>query len=165
MTSIDLKIRPATASDSEALTALSFASKRYWDYPDSYFDVWKNELTVTPEYIEKNRVFAAKRGNDIIGYFSIAQVKEDFHAGRALAEKGYWLEHFFVAPEYIRKGVGTRLLDFVVNWCRENGIGSLKIFSDPNAAGFYEKHGAKFLRDSASSIEGRKVPVYEFKID
>lgn len=160
---IDFDIRPAKPSDCEALTAFSFASKRYWDYPDSYFDVWKNELTITPEYIKNNKVFAAIRDNAIIGYFSIAEVKEGFYSGSVYVEKGFWLEHFFIAPEYIRKGAGSRLMKYAVSWCGENGIKSLRIFSDPNAAGFYEKQGAKFLYDSASSIEGRTVPVYEIK--
>lgn len=161
---IGFDIRPAKAGDSEALTALSLASKRYWEYPDSYFDVWKNELTITPEYIENNSVFAAVRGDSIIGYFSVTEVKESFHAGSVFVDKGFWLEHFFIAPEYIRKGVGTKLMGFAVSRCKENGVKSLKIFSDPNAAGFYEKLGAKFLYDSASSIEGRTVPVYGLEI-
>lgn len=161
---IDFNIRPAAASDCDALTALSFASKQYWDYPDTYYDVWKNELTITPEYIMHNKVFAAVRSNDIIGYFSIAEVSKDFYAGSVLVEKGFWLEHFFIAPEYIKQGVGSRLMEFAVTWCRKNGIKSLRIFSDPNASGFYEKYGAKFLCDSPSSIEGRTVPVYELTI-
>lgn len=161
---IDFYIRPATAFDCGALTALSFASKRYWGYPDSYFDVWKNELTVTPEYIRNNRVFAAVRDSGIIGYFSVTEVKESFYAGSVFVEKGFWLGHLFIAPECIRKGVGAQLMDFAVRYCGENGIKRLRVFSDPNAAGFYEKCGAKFLYDSASSIEERTVPVYEMEI-
>ncbi len=164
MRQVDFEIRKAAASDCGALTALSFASKRYWDYPDSYFDVWKNELTVTPGYIGRNTVFAAWRDSEVIGYFSITEVTADFYAGSVLVEKGFWLEHFFVAPEFIRKGVGSKLLGHAMNWCKENGIKSLRIFSEPNAAGFYEKFGAKFLYGSASSIEERTVPVYELEI-
>lgn len=164
MPRIDFKIRPASASDCEALTALSFASKRYWNYPDSYYETWKNELTVTPEYVKSSIVFVAQRDNNITGYFSITEVKDDFHTGIVLIEKGFWLEHLFIAPEYIRKGIGAKLMDFAVTWCRGNGIKSLRIFSDPNATGFYEKFGAKLLYESPSSIVGRMVPVYELKI-
>lgn len=161
MADIEFIIRPADVSDCGALTLLSFASKRYWNYPETYYEAWKNELTVTPEYIKSNSVFAAHRHNIIIGYFAITEVKEDFYAGSVFVQKGFWLEHFFIAPDYIRKGVGARLLEFAVSYCRGNGINRLLIFSDPHAAGFYERFGAKFLYDSPSSIEGRTVPVYE----
>jgi maltose O-acetyltransferase len=41
------------------------------------------------------------------------------------------------------------------------GIRSLMIFVDPFARGFYDKLGAVFLYDSPSSIQGRKIPVYQ----
>lgn len=41
-------IRRAIIAESGDLTSISFASKRYWNYPEEYFNVWEKELTITP---------------------------------------------------------------------------------------------------------------------
>jgi len=49
------------------------------------------------------------------------------------------------------------------NICREKHISPLTVFVDPYAYGFYEKMGAVYRYDSESSIEGRRIPVFEFE--
>ncbi len=48
-------IREATISDASALTTIAFSSKRYWNYPEAYFENWAKELTITGEYIKRNK--------------------------------------------------------------------------------------------------------------
>jgi hypothetical protein len=36
-----VKMVKAQSTDFELLTEISFAAKRHWDYPDSYYDLWK----------------------------------------------------------------------------------------------------------------------------
>ena len=59
--SVALTINPASTADADILTRLSFASKGYWGYPEEYFEIWKDELTITPAYILENDVFIAVR--------------------------------------------------------------------------------------------------------
>ncbi|AFM40519.1 putative acetyltransferase [Desulfosporosinus acidiphilus SJ4] len=157
-------IQRAESKNSPDLTLISFASKRYWNYPEEYFDVWKQELTITPDYIKNNLVYIAEVEGKITGYFSIVEVKGDFRAGKVLVRKGYWLDHLFIRPEFIGEGIGTELISFAVNLCGQKSIGRLFIFSDPNAKGFYEKIGARYIEESASSIQGRSVLLYELVI-
>ncbi len=49
-------IRQAIPTDSKILTDISFAAKNYWNYPQEYFEIWKEELTITDEYIDKGAV-------------------------------------------------------------------------------------------------------------
>ena len=86
-----ISIRRATDQDSVALTRLSFASKRYWKYPDAFFDVWKDELTITRDYIAANRVYVAIEDGQIIGYFSVVEVRRSFFAGDVFVHQGFWL--------------------------------------------------------------------------
>jgi len=157
-------IRKAFPEESEVLTQISFASKHIWNYPEEYFEVWKNELTITPEYIQKNIVTIAESDHKILGYYSIVKNEQDFWAGKIFVMKGYWLEHIFIRPEFIKKGVGTQLIRNVQKTCKEHGIERIYIFSDPNAKGFYEKTGAEYIKESPSSIEGRTVSLFEMKI-
>lgn len=158
---MDVIIRDGFKNDSDVLTAISFASKGHWNYPKEYFKVWKDELTITPAYIKKNRIYVAEKDEQVIGYLSLVEVKKDYWAGKVFVKKGFWLEHIFILPEYIGKGVGSRLLTMLKIKCKELHIEKVNIFSDPNATGFYDKMGARYLGESPSSIAGRTVPLYE----
>jgi maltose O-acetyltransferase len=159
-----ITIHKASPDDSSELRAISFAAKRVWNYPDSYFEVWKNELTITPDYIQKNIVNVAEYEGETLGYYSIVQVEQDFWAGQVFVRAGHWLEHIFIKPRVIKQGIGTELIRHAEEACKELGLKQIYIFSDPNAKGFYEKIGAKYLGESPSSIEGRTVSLFELKI-
>jgi len=60
-------IRPAKTKEAEILTRISFASKRYWDYPEEYYVIWNDELTISLDFIDKNDVFVFENGGSIIG--------------------------------------------------------------------------------------------------
>lgn len=157
-------IRPAKDTESGVLTNISFESKKYWNYPKAYFDVWRPELTITSDYINTNIVFVAEVDEKVVGYFSIVEVKEDFLAGQVMVSKGFWLEHIFILPEFIGQGIGTDLIANAKDICAKTNIDHLYIFSDPNAKGFYDKIGAKYINESPSSIEGRTVSLFELEI-
>jgi len=159
---MELKIRIALPTEANILTKIAFAAKHCWYYPESYFEIWKNELTITPEYILENIVVVAQSGHQIVGFYSIVSVKDDFMAGNILVKKGFWLDHLFIKPEFQRIGIGKKLTEHALNYCAENWIDELLIFVDPNAALFYEKLGASFVKNTPSSIEGREIPAYRF---
>jgi maltose O-acetyltransferase len=159
------KIRKAYSEEANQLTEIAFAAKRTWNYPEHYFEIWTGELTITKGYIDQNIVFVYEKEEQVVGFYSIVSVIDDFWAGNVLVKKGYWLEHLFIIPSYQHKGIGRILTDHLVTYCLENQIDELRIFVDPNAVGFYEKIGAMFIEKSPSSIEGREIPVYSLKPD
>ncbi len=162
---MSILIRPASSSDAEILTEISFESKRFWGYPDDYFNIWKDELTITPQYIEKNKVFIAEDNYDIAGFASVANLKQDLCFKNFVVKEGSWLDHIFIRPKHIKKGIGTKLMESVFEYCRNNNIKKLSVFSDPYAKGFYQKHGARYIGESPSSIDGRTVPIFEMDIE
>jgi hypothetical protein len=64
-------ITKATPDQHNILTSISYKAKRHWNYPEEYFDIWKNELTITEKYITDNRVYTYLIDEEIIGYYSI----------------------------------------------------------------------------------------------
>lgn len=156
-------INKAIDNDSSILTEISFAAKRHWSYPDNYYDLWKDELTITKDYIGQNIVYKA-HCDLIVGFYSIVENKSDFYAGETFVKKGFWLEHIFIRPEYHKFGIGRLMIDHAKKISENNGIDHLLIFVDPYAKGFYEKIGADYLYDSKSSIPGRLIPVYDLKV-
>jgi len=151
-------IRPAARDEAQILTRISFASKRYWNYPQKYFDVWYDELTITPDYIEKNDVFAFDLDGVIAGYYSVVELPEDIEVSGITIEKGFWLEHMFIEPAHIGKGIGTRMFQHVRKMCAAKGIRRLGVLSDPHSRGFYEKMGCEYVREYPSTIKNRTTP-------
>lgn len=164
-TNVNTIIRAASQEEADALTRIAFAAKRSWGYPETHFEIWKSELTITPGYIGQNIVYVADYKERLVAFYSIVTVPEDTSINGIEVEKGFWLDHLFVDPAWQHKGIGTALLKHALAYCRENWMEELKAFSDPFAAQFYEKMGARLLRHAPSSIEGRTLPVYCFTIE
>ena len=57
-------VLPATPEDADALTRIAFAAKRYWGYPESWLQHWRDSLTITPEFVRNSRVYAAVSGGE-----------------------------------------------------------------------------------------------------
>jgi GNAT superfamily N-acetyltransferase len=71
------------------------------------------------------------------------------------------LDKLFVDPPAIGHGIGAALFAHAVGAARHRGARRLTILADPNAATFYERQGARFLRMAASdAIPGRELPLY-----
>lgn len=161
---MNIVIGRAQENESDQLTLISFAAKRYWKYPEEYFDVWKNELTITKDYVDQNKVYVARNNGSAVGFISIVEMKNDFGLGALLIQKGYWLDHIFVYPPFIGRGVGIQLILFAKEVCKENNIECLYILSDPNAKGFYDRIGSQYIGEVPSNIKGRNVLLYIFSI-
>jgi acetyltransferase (GNAT) family protein len=81
-----------------ALTAIAHAAKRYWRYPEEWLRLWAEDLTVTPDFIDADRVCCAQRSREVVGFCAAS--------GEGLTRE---LEHMWVAPEQVGGGVGPAL--------------------------------------------------------
>lgn len=162
---MNLTIRRALPNDGPVLTQIAFESKGYWEYPEEYMKVWRDELTIKGEYIDKNIVYAAVINGAAAGFYSLVNNQTDLLAGSLEISRGYWLDHLFVHPQFIGKGIGASMFRHAGKLCRKIGCGSLKILADPNAAGFYIKMGATYLEEYPSNIPGRTIPMFVFYVE
>ena len=126
--------------------------------------IWTEELTIRPEYIEKNMLVVAEENDRLIGYVSIIEeAPEHIHeAGNYKVSGGFFLDNLFIQPSHICQGIGEKLLNIAFDWCEERGIKRLHVISDPNAKDFYEKMGAVCLEHLPSGIAGRYLPFLIF---
>jgi GNAT superfamily N-acetyltransferase len=75
------------------------------------------------------------------------------------------VDMLFVAPEHIGAGVGAALFAALRAAAVAAGFSRLRIESDPNATGFYERQGAERVGEAPSvSIPGRTLPVLELDL-
>ena len=80
---------------------------------------------------------------NIAGFFALRK-------NRDFAE----LDHLWVDPPFIGKGLGRLLLDRAVEVCRGEGIERIEIDSDPYAEPFYLRMGARRIGKTAAPVEG-----------
>jgi GNAT superfamily N-acetyltransferase len=148
-------IRRATPGQADILTAIAFAAKRHWGYPDAWLQLWSPSLTITPEFIAHKETYVAWIDEQPAGFCAITQEGEKAS-----------VEHLWVLPEFIGKGVGAELFKHMLSRCKELGAHTLEIESDPNAQGFYERMGAKKVGEVVGEVDGqpRVLPLLEVKI-
>ncbi|MFH0783655.1 MAG: GNAT family N-acetyltransferase [Pseudomonadota bacterium] len=151
-------IRTAKQNEAAVLTRISFDSKEYWYYPQEYFEIWKNELTITPDYIEKNDVYVYEKDGAVAGYYSIVYLRENIDISGITIKKGFWLEHMFIESSHIGKGIGAKMFHHLRKRCIDEGMSELGILADPNARGFYEKMGCQYVEEYPSTIQNRTTP-------
>lgn len=150
-----VSIRPARPAEAGALTAIAVAAKRYWGYLDHWIDQWMPQLTLTPTYVKEHVVCVAEGHAGLLGFYGLHR-----HAT-------YWeLDHLWVLPAFIRQGVGRRLFDHAAAYVAAREPKVLRMDSDPNAAGFYERIGARQIGTVSAAIDGvpRELPRFEFSV-
>ena len=151
-----MSIREASTEDAAALTLIAHDAKRYWGYPENWIKHWKDDLTITPEFISANEVYVAGAAGpgEIDGFYAIVMRGET-------AE----LEHMWVKPECIGSGIGKELLMHAMETAAFLNAAALEISSDPNAEGFYKRMGARRIGEISSEVEGQPRTLPRLSID
>ena len=145
---VGYKIQPAEAKDAVALTQASVAAKAHWGYPQTWLELWRNELTITTDYIAQHKVFKATVGEEIIGFCALETYKDAFEIG-----------HLYVIPEFMGQGIGKKLLHIAMEGIPQGAI--VRLVADPNAKPFYQRNGFVVVGQTESKPKGRYLPVME----
>lgn len=138
-----ITIRRAEPSEHHSLSEIALAAKRHWGYPEEWIDQWEAALTIAPEFVRANDVYVATEHSRLLGFYGVVR-------GAQTAS----LEHLWVRPEAMDRGVGRKLFADAVSRARAGGAHTLTIDSDPNAEGFYLHAGARKTGEVAASFAG-----------
>ena len=152
---MDIQIRRAQPDEAALLTEIAHAAKRHWGYPESWIEHWKEDLTITPDFVANNEMYVAINGEEIAGCGAL--VMND-----SLAE----LEHMWIRPEHMGNGVGRALFNQIVERAAVHNANFVELSADPNAEGFYQRMGATRIGEVCSEIEGqpRVLPRMSFDL-
>ena len=150
-----MEIIRASPDDADALTRVAFAAKGHWGYPERWMRRWAESLTIAPEFVRDNEVYAAVEGGAAVGFYALVG------SGSVLE-----LEHLWVVPESIGRGAGRALLEHAIERAASLGAETLRIEADPNAEGFYRRMGAERTGENVYEIEGhsRVLPLMVLKL-
>ena len=148
-------IRKAVAGEAAALTELCVRSKAHWGYDTAFMAQCADSLTVSEASIAAGHVLVAF---DAVGRMvGVAGLEPD---GESVD-----LDVLFVDPPAIGGGAGRLLFQASIKLARFLGARRMTILADPHAAPFYERMGARFLREAPSdAIPGRTLPLYEYDL-
>lgn len=148
-------IRWAQVGEAETLSALCVRSKAHWGYDEEFMRLSTPSLRVSSTDIALNRVIVAvDDSGNLAGVASVSPQGENAD-----------LSLFFVDPSSMGKGVGRALFERTIWVAQFHATKALTILADPNAAPFYERMGARFVRNAPSdAIPGRTLPLYEYDL-
>lgn len=139
-----MNIRRAQEPDAAELTRIAHEAKRHWGYPERWIELWRDDLTFSPDFIAANEVYLAEDGGEALGCYGL------------LAGTPHWtLEHFWIRPAAMGKGLGRRLFEHARAVAVEAGASVLEIDSDPNAVEFYLRMGAIKMGEVVSQVDGQ----------
>jgi ribosomal protein S18 acetylase RimI-like enzyme len=154
---VHFTLRPANRDDAPRLTALAREAKAHWGYPAAWLEAWRDALTITPDYIDRHTVLVASSESEPGSVIGMC----------ALEDHGdHWeLAHLWVAPNAHGRGVGRALVKRALAIAARRRPGSVvRVESDPNAAGFYRRLGAREVGAVPAPMDGdpsRVLPVLE----
>lgn len=151
-----LELVRAKSSDAEELTSLAHVAKRSWNYPEAWIESWREQLTVTAEFIRDHETVGCRIKGVFVGFYALSRRSDAME-----------FSHFWVLPAWQHQGVGRSLFQDALDRLRRSGISKLEIEADPNAAGFYERLGARRVRVNRYPFGGdiRELPVLVYELE
>jgi len=143
-----MRIEKAKRGDSAILSDITYKGKTFWGYSPEQLERWKNELTISPDYIEKYETYKLVLSEQTIGYYSFLYIENETIK----------LDNIFLLPEYMGKGYGRMLMQDCIDRSKLSRTKKIILDAEPNAEKFYEKFGFETFNQFESGVKGRFLP-------
>ena len=69
-----------------------------------------------------------------------------------------------VKPENIGEGIGEKLFFHLIDFCKEHSINEIRILTDPNLKGFFQKMGCDYIKEYPSTIKDRTTSLMIYRL-
>lgn len=142
-----VKIRRAISKEAGQLTGIAIVSKAHWGYNEEFMARFAAVIAIAPEYVRQNDVWILEEAREIAGFYGLIRHGETGE-----------LDHLWLLPQHIGKGLGRLLFDHAAERARELGMRRLEWEAEPNAIGFYERMGGRAVRQTTGQL-GRRLQV------
>jgi GNAT superfamily N-acetyltransferase len=152
-----IEIVRAPAELAQSLTDIALAAKRHWRYPERWIEIWTPVLTLTPAYVTANPTYAVVDAGVVVGFYALLV---------SPASRRVQLDHLWVGPAWIGRGLGRRLFEHAVAEATALGGLVLDIEAEPFAAPFYCHMGARPSGERQGEVDGqpRVIPLLELDL-
>ena len=143
---MDITIRKANIVDLKTIQTLNLKlfEKENKEFDESLDVKWTFSEEGTKYFLDRiTRGFAiiAESNNAPVGYLVGGEAESPSYR---TIEKIAEIDNMFVLEEFRQKGIGKKLFDAFLEWCRKNGYQKLKVEAsakNKGAIGFYKKLG------------------------
>jgi GNAT superfamily N-acetyltransferase len=150
---VDVRIRSVVLDEGERLRDIAIAAKRYWGYDLDRVKEWAAMGDFSPAGLRQKNFYIAEVEGRAVGW-AAAIGQGDV----------WWLDDLWIEPEWMGKGIGSRLFRHAAERARRAGGVRMEWEAEPNALGFYEKMGGHYLRDSEPGVWGRVNAIMGFDL-
>ena len=147
-TDLHIHIRRARPDEGELLREIAVASKGHWGYDADVVRDWAAAGDFTAGGLARKAVHVAEVNGRVVGW-----------AGLMPRGDVCWLDDLWIEPSAIGMGIGSRLFQHAAHVAEEFGASRMEWEAEPNALGFYERMGGRYLRDGEPSEWGRVLQV------
>jgi len=139
-------IRPYRSDDLKAVMQIWYEASKVGHPFFSEQELAEDRIEIIEKYIPVARQWVYDEGGQILGFIALLEK----HIGG-----------LFVAPEYHRRGIGTKLIEHAKSIHERLTVGVFK--ANPIARRFYEKCGFRFVEELACRTTGRPELILEWK--
>jgi GNAT superfamily N-acetyltransferase len=144
----EVAIRGARPDEGERLRQIAIDAKGHWGYDPDWIRSWAAQGDFSAKALLGKPVLVAEAAGRAVGFAALIP------QGAVAVLDDLWIE-----PAWIGRGVGTKLFEACVTRARELGADRMEWEAEPHAIGFYEKLGARKIRDSERTMMNRIIPV------
>jgi GNAT superfamily N-acetyltransferase len=137
-------IRAVEPDEGERLREIAIAAKASWGYDLTRVTEWAAMADFSPRGLARKDVYVASFDEKLVGWMAV------IHQGHVL-----WLDDLWIDPDWMGQGIGSELFRYAMDVGRQLGAARMEWEAEPNALGFYEKMGGRYVRDGDQSIWGR----------
>jgi GNAT superfamily N-acetyltransferase len=152
MTNVDApRLRTARPADIPLLVDVQLRASLIWEPYRDALTAHPEAIDVPIEQVRSGNVRVVTSEHDVPIAFSAV-----INRGAAVQ-----LDGLFVAPEWMRHGLGGALVADVVTRARAAGADRIEVIANPGAVPFYERHGFR----QAGMTETRFGPAPRFTLE
>ena len=151
---MNISITRATPDDAATLSDIAWRSKQHWGYSPEQMAGWREALTISEDMIRQHDVYLLHVDDKPMGMYMLWQK----------AEGHLELEHLWLLPETIGKGLGRKIWQHILQTAHQHNASMITVVSDPNAKGFYQHMGAVQIGEYHAEETGRVLPILQINI-
>src|SRR5665648_177744 len=134
-----MKICASELNELPAINDLISRSKSFWSYDEDYLRQAIPIIQVTEQWLKDHEGYSIYL-EELVGFM-----------GLEIEGENVTLRHLWIHPDMVRKGFGTKIVNYLRELSRERGFQSIRFISEPPAEGFYRKLGAEFTGEVVPS--------------
>lgn len=94
-----MTIKKADPEHHIILSDIAFKGKAYWNYDSELLNSWRENLTLSKDYIKENKVYVVCENEKIIAFYPLLHTESTT----------YKIDFLFMYPKFIGRGIGKLL--------------------------------------------------------